>query len=231
MAMPRNMIPSLSSISRNKAIALDFRDPFTIYMWAVLAVCVAIAALFWFMSFKPTMNEIEVRRSEFEKQSAELDRVLKEAARKPQFEADVQKAQEELTTLREMFPDEEKVPLRLNDLYIAIRQAGVRIISLEPISSAQGSAKAPPPKADAASDDPTVYYRENAYKLEMEGGYHQMGDMFAEVANFDYPTRIVDLRVRRFSGLKNEIETSKRHGTIPVTMSVSFKLITFSSRK
>ena len=83
----------------------------------------------------------------------------------------------------------------------------------------------------AASDDPSTYYNENYYKLEVEGGYHQIGDMFAEMANFDYPTRIRDVKIRRFSGLKNEVENSKRHGTTPVTLQVSFRLITFSSRK
>ena len=210
---------------------IDFRDPLTIYMFAMIAATIAAAALVYFLSVDPLQVEIAELQDKIESEQKTLDRVLRDAARKPQFEKEVADAQEDLARLKEMFPDEEKVPARLHDLNLAVRQAGVRVVSVEPVNRPP----APPPpagqQAAAASDDPSTYYNENYYKLEVEGGYHQIGDMFAEIANFDYPTRIRDVKIRRFSGMKTELDNNKRHGTTPVTMQVSFRLITFSSRK
>ncbi|MBO7500317.1 MAG: hypothetical protein J6Z50_04970 [Fibrobacterales bacterium] len=209
---------------------IDVRDPLTIYMFAMIAATAIAAALIYFLSIDPLQLEIAELQDKIVSEQQTLDRVLKDAARKPQFEKEVADAQEELARLKEMFPDEEKVPVRLHDLNLAVRQAGVRVVSVEPVNRPAPAAP-PPGQQAAASDDPSSYYVENYYKLEVEGGYHQIGDMFAEMANFDYPTRIRDVKIRRFSGLQNEIKNSKSHGTTPVTMQVSFRLITFSSRK
>ena len=223
--------PNPSADLMNSLRKVDFRDPLTIYMLSMIVVTLAVCAAFWFLSFDPLQQEILETQAKIESQSKELDRIMREAARKPQFEKEVADAQVELARLKEMFPDEEKVPLRLHDIYVAVRQAGVRVVSVEPVNRPP----APPPpagqQAAAASDDPSTYYNENYYKLEVEGGYHQLGDMFAEIANFDYPTRINDVKIRRFSGMKKELDNAKSHGTTPTTMTVSFRLVTFSSRK
>jgi type IV pilus assembly protein PilO len=58
-----------------------------------------------------------------------------------------------------------------------------------------------------------------------------LGYLFAEIANFNYPTSITDLRLGRFSGIATELEKAETHGWTPITVSVSFKLTTYTSKK
>ena len=52
-----------------------------------------------------------------------------------------------------------------------------------------------------------------------------------EIANFNYPTAITNLRLNRYSGIKAEVEKSETHGWTPITMSVTFNLTTYTSKK
>ena len=113
---------------------IDVRDPLTIYMFAMIAATAIAAALIYFLSIDPLQLEIAELQDKIVSEQQTLDRVLKDAARKPQFVKEVADAQEELARLKEMFPDEEKVPVRLHDLNLAVRQAGVRVVSVEPVN-------------------------------------------------------------------------------------------------
>jgi hypothetical protein len=53
----------------------------------------------------------------------------------------------------------------------------------------------------------------------------------AEIANFNYPTAITDLKLGRYSGIAAEIQKAETHGWTPITMSVNFNLTTYTSKK
>ena len=75
------------------------------------------------------------------------------------------------------------------------------------------------------------HYVENRYSIAVNSGYHMLGYLFAEIANFNYPTAITNLRLNRYSGIKAEVEKSETHGWTPITMSVTFNLTTYTSKK
>ena len=64
----------------------------------------------------------------------------------------------------------------------------------------------------------------------VNSGYHMLGYLFAEIANFNYPTMITDLRLGRYSGIANELQKAESHGWTPITVSVSFNLTTYTSK-
>ena len=116
--------------------------------------------------------------------------------------------------VEEMFPEEEKVPMRLQDLYAVLRSAGVQIQKFSP-----------GPRTERE------YFFEHRYSVAVNAGYHMLGYLFAEIANFNYPTAIADLKISRYSGIKQEIEKAESHGWTPITISVSFNLTTYTSKK
>ena len=114
----------------------------------------------------------------------------------------------------EIQKSEEKVPLRLQDLYSVIRSSMVQIQKFNPEGRAEKE-----------------HYIENRYSIAVNSGYHMLGYLFAEIANFSYPTAISNLKLNRYSGIKAEVEKSETHGWTPITMSVTFNLTTYTSKK
>jgi type IV pilus assembly protein PilO len=113
-----------------------------------------------------------------------------------------------------MFPEDEKVPLRLQDLYSVVRASGVNIQTFKPNGTVSQE-----------------HYIENKYSFVVNAGYHMLGYLFAEIANFNYPTTIDNLKLTRSGAMSQEVKKAEEHGWEPVTMGVSFDLTTFTSRK
>ena len=162
---------------------------------------------------------------EFEAKKAKLEIELKEAEddlakiniqknRIAELSLQLAKAENEFERLKEMFPEEEKVPLRLQDLYAVLRRSGVQIQKFNPEGRTTKE-----------------YYIENKYSIVVNSGYHMLGYLFSEIANFNYPTSITELRLNRYSGIASELEKAESHGWTPITISVSFKLTTYTSKK
>ena len=113
-------------------------------------------------------------------------------------------AEKDFQKLKEMFPEEEKVPLRLQDLYSVLRSSGVQIQKFNPEGRSERE-----------------HYIENRYSIAVNSGYHMLGYLFAEIANFNYPTAITNLRLSRYSGIAAEVQKAESHGWTPITMSVN----------
>jgi type IV pilus assembly protein PilO len=192
---------------------LDLKNPRNAY--AVMVVMVVLAGLYfgYDMFWVPNADETQRLEAELKDSQAKLDKINIQKKRVSRLEKDLASAEKEFERLKEMFPEEEKVPLRLQDLYAVIRSSGVQIIKFNPEGRTEQE-----------------YYVENKYSLSVNAGYHMLGNLFAEVANFTYPTSIKDLRIGRYAGIDAEIKKATMHGWIPITTSVSFNLTTFTSR-
>jgi len=192
----------------------DFKDKKNIYLVFVIIACLGSGYLFYDSIW--TEFQVEQKRliEEQKNAQAELDKINSQRSRIPMLEADLQKAEIEFERLKEMFPEEEKVPLRLQDLYSVVRASGVNIQVFKPIGAEQKE-----------------HFVENKYSFNVNAGYHMLGYLFAEIANFNYPTTIDNLKLNRFGAISQEVKKAEEHGWEPVTMGVSFDLTTFTSRK
>ncbi|MDR2593701.1 MAG: type 4a pilus biogenesis protein PilO [Fibromonadaceae bacterium] len=195
-------------------VKFDLKDKKNIYVLVVAVVCLTSVYMFY-DSIWTEFEDNQKRLIEEQKNSqAELDKLNLQRSRVPQLEAELQKAKIEFERLKEMFPEEEKVPLRLNDLYSVVRTSGVNIQEFKPNGQVEQE-----------------HFMENKYFFNVNAGYHMLGYMFAEIANFKYPTTIDNLKLNRFGSISQEVKKAEEHGWEPVTMSVSFDLTTFTSRK
>jgi len=192
----------------------DLKDKKNLYVAMVAFVCLGSAYMFYDSIW--TEFQVEQKRliDEQKDAQAELDKINSQRSRIPMLEADLQKAEIEFERLKEMFPEEEKVPLRLQDLYSVVRASGVNIQVFKPNGAEQKE-----------------HFVENKYSFSVNAGYHMLGYLFAEIANFNYPTTIDNLKLNRFGSISQEVKKAEEHGWEPITMSVSFDLTTFTSRK
>ena len=192
----------------------DFKDKKNIYAIVITVLILALGYYVYDYMWNPYVAERDRLERELSSAQAELDKINAKKHRIAELELQLVQAEKDFEKLKEMFPEEEKVPLRLQDLYAVLRASGVQIQKFNPEGS---SAK--------------EHYVENRYSSAVNSGYHMLGYLFAEIANFNYPTAITNLRLNRYSGIAAELQKAETHGWTPITVSVSFNLTTYTSKK
>ena len=193
---------------------IDLKDKRNVYAIIVCLLIMAAAHLVYNYVWDPFTYQRESLERDLQSAQAELDKINAKKHRVAELEMQLAQAEKDFEKLKEMCPEEEKVPLRLQDLYAVIRSSMVQIQKFNPEGRAEKE-----------------HYIENRYSIAVNSGYHMLGYLFAEIANFNYPTAITNLRLNRYSGIKAEVEKSETHGWTPITMSVTFNLTTYTSKK
>ena len=193
---------------------IDWKDKKNIYAISVIVLILAAAYCVYTYMWDPFVRERERLESQLRVAQTELDKINAQKKRIAELEMQLVQAEKDFEKLKEMFPEEEKVPLRLQDLYSVLRSSGVQIQRFNPEGRSEKE-----------------HYVENRYSIAVNSGYHMLGYLFAEIANFNYPTSISNLRLNRYSGIAAELQKAETHGWTPITMSVTFNLTTYTSKK
>jgi len=196
----------------------------TIYGVALILLILLSAYGYWELFLFDNLNKIDQYKEDIKRKEVQYKQIERQITRVDQLRTEVRQAQKELSDLKAMFPDQESVPLRLNDLYKVLRTSGVKITGFKPKMSKDTLGV-------NQSEDPKYHYRENVYYIELETGYHMLGLLFEGLANLGYPISLRNVRINKFAGLDQELSKSEQHGWIPTTIAVSFDLITYSSRE
>ena len=192
----------------------SIKDKKNIYVVVVIIACLSSIYMFYDSIWTEFQAEQQKLIADQKKAQIELDKINSQRSRIPMLEADLQKAEIEFERLKEMFPEEEKVPFRLQDMYSVVRASGVSIQLFKPNGAEEKE-----------------YFVENKYSFSINAGYHMLGYLFAEIANFNYPTTIDNLKLNRFGSIDQEVKKAEEHGWEPITIGVNFDLTTFTSRK
>lgn len=194
--------------------SIDFKDKKNIFAIVIIAIILLGGYCVYDYVWNPFVMERESLEHDLQAAQAELNKINAKKHRIAELEMQLVQAEKDFEKLKEMFPEEEKVPLRLQDLYSVLRSSGVQIQKFNPEGRAERE-----------------HFIENRYSIAVNSGYHMLGYLFAEIANFNYPTAISNLRLNRYSGIAAEIQKAETHGWTPITMSVSFNLTTYTSKK
>jgi type IV pilus assembly protein PilO len=192
---------------------IDLKNPRTSYAVMVMLLISAAGYFGYDYYWAPFADDQARLVAELDSKKSQLEKINLQRRRAAKLEQELADAEKEFLRLREMFPEEEKVPLRLQDLYAVVRSSGVQITRFHPEGRSEKD-----------------YYIENRYSLSINAGYHMLGYLFAEIANFNYPTTITDLRIGRYGGIEAELAKAAAHGWIPITTTVTFNLTTYTSR-
>ena len=193
---------------------IDFKDKKNIYCIAMIVVILLAAYSVYEYVWVPFEEEHTDLVRQLDSATNELKKIESKRNRVAELEMQLAQAEKDFQKLKEMFPEEEKVPMRLQDLYSVLRSSGVQIQKFNPEGRSERE-----------------HYIENRYSIAVNSGYHMLGYLFAEIANFNYPTAITNLKLSRYSGIAAEVQKAETHGWTPITMSVNFNLTTYTSKK
>ncbi len=193
---------------------IDFKDKKNVYAIVMTLVILLAAYAVYTYVWDPFVVEEQNLQSQLQSAQTELNKINSKKHRVAELEMQLAQAEKDFQKLKEMFPEEEKVPMRLQDLYSVLRSSGVQIQKFNPEGRSERE-----------------HYIENRYSIAVNSGYHMLGYLFAEIANFNYPTAISNLKLSRYSGIAAEVQKAETHGWTPITMSVNFNLTTYTSKK
>ena len=193
---------------------IDFKDKKNIYCIVMIVIVLLAGYSVYTYIWDPFVLEEENLQGQLQSAQNELNKINSKKHRVAELEMQLAQAEKDFQKLKEMFPEEEKVPLRLQDLYSVLRSSGVQIQKFNPEGRSERE-----------------HYIENRYSIAVNSGYHMLGYLFADIANFNYPTALTNLKLSLYSGIAAEVQKAETHGWTPITMSVNFNFTTYTSKK
>lgn len=193
-------------------LSIDFKNPKVRNPLIVIVVTLAIAGT-WHQYFYTTTKEslVALQKKQNEKQN-ELRTIL---ALKPQLnnlKDEHAKAQIKLDSLKSIFPDNKEIPKLIREINAVARASGIVTTKFNPMP-------------DVEKD----YYIENRYNLTIEGGYHELAEFFAFLANFPLIINLTSVNIVASS--VNSPQQNEEIEFSGATVASSFEMTTFSSKK
>jgi type IV pilus assembly protein PilO len=168
-------------------VKFDLRDPKTRNL--LLVVFLVGAGMYFFFAtpyvpfgWQPTQAKITALRSDFEKKSSDLARARQAVADLPRFQAEFSALHERYELASELLPTDRELPGLLRKITLAGQQAGVTFQLVRP--------------------DPPVtqqHYIEIPIYITVQGGYHQVGQFVAQLANLERIVNVGAINLASFS--------------------------------
>ena len=120
-------------------------------------------------------------------------------------------AQGKLDSLKSIFPDQKEIPKLIREITSVARASGITTTKFNPLT-----------------DIEQEYFVENRYNITVNGGYHDLAEFFAFLANFPLIINLSSVNISAnpdFSSAQEEQEADR------ATIVSSFEMTTFSSKK
>lgn len=185
-------------------------------LWLYAVCCLGLAAYlgygFYEDTWKGYREEISQLNRQIEIKKADLKKIISQALRKEQLAQEIAQAEKSFKELKEMFPDRDFIPKRLQDLNRASRNASVSPVSFRPLSVEEKE-----------------FYMENNYEIRVSSSYHGLGSFLEEIANFKYPTTITNVSLQQTETAKHPENYSSQDPSFH-TINTTFHLKTFTSK-
>ena len=163
--------------------SFSLRDPKTLRLIATGlmgagAIYVFLATPYLPVNYPVAQAKIKDLKADFEKKSNDLARARQSVADLPRFQAEFAALHERYEMAAELLPTDKEMPGVLRRLTLAGQQCGVQFESFRP--------------------DPEIrkdHYTEVPIQLKVVGGYHQVGQFLAEVANMPRIMKVSNLQM------------------------------------
>jgi type IV pilus assembly protein PilO len=142
------------------------------------AIYVFLATPYLPVNYPVAAAKIKDLKADYEKKSNDLARARQSVADLPRFQAEFAALHERYEMAAELLPTEKEMPGVLRRLTLAGQQCGIQFESFRP--------------------DPEIrkeHYTEVPIQLKVVGGYHQVGQFLAEVANMPRIMKVSNLQV------------------------------------
>lgn len=182
---------------------------------ALLIVIVGILGGGAYYQFVLVNKKQDIKRlsDELNKKQNELNNIRAMKPRLTELRGGVDRLNQELDSLRAIFPDQKEIPQLIQNITEVARKSGVYTMKFNPLR-----------------DDEKEYYIENKYLMLVVGGYHELATFFNYLANFDLMINLSRVSIKRNPTIDHSIMKAKEHGGPIQTIVASFNLTTFSSK-
>jgi type IV pilus assembly protein PilO len=196
------------------ALTLDLKNPKLRSPLIIVAIGIAGIAL-WHTMMYNDKNQIYVKvNSDLSAKQKELNCIL---ALKPQLnriQKEIDSAQQRLDSLKSIFPDRKEIPKLLREITGGARASGIITTKFNP-------------RPDVEKE----YYVENHYDLAVVGGFHDLARFYCFLANMPLIINLNKVTIRTNPRIEESKKLSEEHGNAVSTISSSFTMTTFSSKK
>jgi type IV pilus assembly protein PilO len=180
----------------------------------ILLIGIVVVAI-WYNQYYTVTNQAI---AELEKKyNAEQDTLRTIQALKPQLNLlrdELQIAQFRLDSLKSIFPDQKEIPKLLREITSVARASGITTTKFNPMP-----------------DIEKEYYNENHYNIAVSGGYHQLAEFFAFLANFTLIVNLSNMYISANPDFTNSLQQSGDSDIGNATVVSQFEMTTFSSKK
>lgn len=158
---------------------IDFRDPNIQVAGMIILVSLAGAYVFFVANMLPfgyqaRAEAITKLEAEYEALSADLMKAKQTASRLPQVRAEYEAISAKWDETKKLLPAEKEMAELLSQITVAGQRSGVEFLLFEPQPAV-----------------PRDIYSENPIKLQILGGYHEVGTFLGRVSNLP---RIVNVK-------------------------------------
>ena len=196
-----------------KKFHFNIKDP-RIRVPILVTLLVGGGIYYWYTQF---FQPLQVERDELTNQlKAKKDTLRIVQALKPQVKQlrqEVIAAQEKLDSLKSIFPDQKEIPKLIREITSVARASGITTTKFNPLP-----------------DVMREYYVENRYSVTVEGGYHDLAEFFAFLANFTLIINLSSMHIDAHPSYHATGEGENEFSTLPSVKSF-FEMTTFSSKK
>jgi len=193
---------------------INLKDPKYRIPILICLIGIGMIALWYYYVYSPNIEKI----NQLEKVvNAKQDTLRTIQALKPQLNMlreELRFAENRLDSLKSIFPDQKEIPRLLREITSVARASGITTTKFNPMP-----------------DIEKEYYVENHYNMSVSGGYHQLAEFFAFLANF---TLIINLSSMNIVTNPEFDPTFQQVGAIEdgkETIVSQFEMTTFSSKK
>jgi type IV pilus assembly protein PilO len=193
---------------------IDFKKPAVRNVLIICAVGLVLGFL-WYQFVYVGIND-EKTRLEFDlkKKQTELNNILILKPQLKTLEKDIAAASVRLDSLKSMFPDQKEVPKLIREITGVAHASDIFATRFNPLPDVQRE-----------------YYVENRYAITVVGGYHQLAQFFSYLANMPLIINLTGMSIRLNPGYVQSKQEAEEHGTPITSISASFQMTTFSSKK
>ncbi|MDH3197599.1 MAG: type 4a pilus biogenesis protein PilO [Candidatus Krumholzibacteria bacterium] len=142
-------------------------------MSIVILSYVYFGTSFFPINYPVRRAKIKSLEKEYDKLSAELEKARKMVGNLARLEAEYERLHDQWLSAQELLPEEKEMPDLLRQVTTSGLKSGVEFALFEP-----------------GAPVPRDFYTEHPVKIEVRGGYHQLGIFMSRLANM---TRIVNV--------------------------------------
>jgi len=158
---------------------MDFKDPRAQRTVLLMIAMLGIGYLYFFATFVPfgyraMMSEKKDLQAKYEQLSNDLNKARQTLANMARVEREFEEINKKYQAAQTLLPEDKEVANLLRMVALVGQQSGVKFNLFRPMPAA-----------------PQGYYVENPVSVKVVGGYHDVGNFLAEVANL---SRIVNVK-------------------------------------